>query len=662
MKAKDDWFKSNIEGKLDNTSLPPKHYLLPLYEAIVNSIQSIEDLKNTNGEIVVQVYREKLLLNQDAREVPHIIGFDISDNGAGFTNDNFTSFTTADSTLKKRYGGKGLGRFVWLKAFDSVSIESHFSAGKTRLCRKFDFLPKHPGIFDFSENPSKNKDNLTTVKLKGLKSPYVERSSRDTTLLVFMVSYLFDYLTSESCPKIVIKDEMSESETDLKEFFKKEIVLSSKPEEFKIKDQKFKINHVLLKNTHIHQHKLCYCADKRVVKEERLDSNRITDLVPEIDQDGAQATYVAYVYSPFLDKAANQERTALNILDDYEIGDEITWKIIGSEVLKKAEGFLAPSLKKSRDVKMELVEKFIKEDGVEFAPLKTLLQIDTVNLEVAKNAKKLDLELHKRRQELEFLAREEGKELLKYVPEENSEEYFQRVDGYFSRIEMLNSSSLVRYVCGRKAILEIFEALLKVQGEGRYALEKAIHNLIYAMGKDSETLEREHNLWIIDERLAFQTYIASDKKLGSMKQKVSGSKEPDIAVFHESYSFTDGLPSDSLTLIEFKRPDRDDYTVQDNPIKQLFDSLDQVLAGKAKTNDGIRIDGVERFYCYIVCTITPSLREVIRRESPLVESPEGGGYFGYYDKYKAYFEVIDYQKLLSDAKKKNRAFFERLKI
>ena len=55
----------------------------------------------------------ELALVTDSKEL-HIT---ITDNGCGFDEKNFSSFTTADSRFKESKGAKGVGRFIWLKAF-----------------------------------------------------------------------------------------------------------------------------------------------------------------------------------------------------------------------------------------------------------------------------------------------------------------------------------------------------------------------------------------------------------------------------------------------------------------------------------------------------------------------------------------------------------------
>lgn len=62
----------------------------------------------------------------------------------------------------------------------------------------------------------------------------------------------------------------------------------------------------------------------------------------------------------------------------------------------------------------------------------------------------------------------------------------------------------------------------------------------------------DHNLWLLDERLVFSHYIASDKVISK-----DIHKEPDIAVFYnEKMFFRNGenVITSPITIVEFKRP------------------------------------------------------------------------------------------------------------
>ena len=51
---------TNLPGRLRNTELPKTHPLLPVYEAVVNSIQAIEESGRpvTQSRITIEVLRE----------------------------------------------------------------------------------------------------------------------------------------------------------------------------------------------------------------------------------------------------------------------------------------------------------------------------------------------------------------------------------------------------------------------------------------------------------------------------------------------------------------------------------------------------------------------------------------------------------------------------
>ena len=67
------------------------------------------------------------------------------------------------------------------------------------------------------------------------------------------------------------------------------------------------------------------------------------------------------------------------------------------------------------------------------------------------------------------------------------------------------------------------------------------------------------------------------------------------------------------------------------------------------------------FYAYILCDLFPHLRKLIENYA-LTPTPDGSGYCGYNPNLKCYIEVISYEKMLEDARKRNRAFFEKLQI
>ncbi|MEW5821252.1 MAG: hypothetical protein AB1782_13750, partial [Cyanobacteriota bacterium] len=159
-------FETDLVGRVDKIRIGPKKCLMPLFETIVNSLQAIEDIKTTQtdykGEIKVYLIREKeddSQLSIDlGKENRQIHSFRIIDNGIGFNNKNYGDFKKSDTTSKKEKGGKGIGRFSWLKAFEKVRIYSKYidDEGNTQV-KKFLFsLPD--GIYPFDSEDQKDLD------------------------------------------------------------------------------------------------------------------------------------------------------------------------------------------------------------------------------------------------------------------------------------------------------------------------------------------------------------------------------------------------------------------------------------------------------------------------------------------------------------------------
>jgi len=139
----------DIKGKINEKRLSYANTLLPLFEAIVNSIQAIEeDSATKTGIIEITLIRSKQSKIEFANQTnsASIVDFIIKDNGVGFTDKNFESFNFAHSTYKEKKGGKGIGRFLWLRAFNRVEIESRFKENDTWHLRNFNFEPIRDGI------------------------------------------------------------------------------------------------------------------------------------------------------------------------------------------------------------------------------------------------------------------------------------------------------------------------------------------------------------------------------------------------------------------------------------------------------------------------------------------------------------------------------------
>jgi len=154
-------FGFNLEGYLANEKLPVSKPLIPLFEAISNAIHATEDANAVPKRVKIHIVRETGQLDLDTETVPKgnnpIIGFIVTDNGIGFDQSNFASFTTSYSQYKKERGGKGVGRLSWLKAFEYVNIESIYKEEDLFKDRFFKFSKEGVEPLDSPEEPKEGK-------------------------------------------------------------------------------------------------------------------------------------------------------------------------------------------------------------------------------------------------------------------------------------------------------------------------------------------------------------------------------------------------------------------------------------------------------------------------------------------------------------------------
>jgi hypothetical protein len=106
---------------------------------------------------------------------------------------------------------------------------------------------------------------------------------------------------------------------------------------------------------------------------------------------------------------------------------------------------------------------------------------------------------------------------------------------------------------------------------------------------------------------------------------------------------------------------RNDYSKQDNPIEQLTDYVQKIRSGTAKDRYSrpIRVNDSTKYYLYAVCDVTKSLEAILDGRGYL-RTPDSLGYYHFNPVLNAYYEVLSYDKILNDAKKRNRILFDKL--
>jgi hypothetical protein len=432
------------------------------------------------------------------------------------------------------------------------------------------------------------------------------------------------------------------------------------------------LTHLKLKAAESRVSFIAWCAAGRVVKEENI-VGKIPGLFGRINDGSGDFVYACYVTSEFLNTNVRPERIGFDIneiSDDMFSKSELTFSDIRQAALESSKEFLSEYLQANRTASKERLEKFVSQKAPRYRPILKIISEEKLVVDPNMTDKELDLVMHKHLSEFEGGLLSDGHEVMNFGQDETLAEYKSRLAAYLSKVDVIKQSDLANYVFHRKVLLDILDKAIQKGADGKYAREELIHEIIMPLRKTSDDVQLDScNLWLVDERLAFHDFLASDKTLASIPITQSDSqKEPDIVsfnVYDEPLLVADGkkLPLASIVVIEMKRPMRNDATEgeEKDPIEQALGYLDRIRKGGAQTASGRPIPGSDEIpgFCYVICDITPTIKNRCMFAGLRVTSDKQG-YFGYNDNFKAYIEVSSYDRVLNAAKERNRAFFDKL--
>lgn len=667
----EDHIEDDVIGRVRNTRLSKSQALIAIFEAVVNSLHAIEDAQRP-GFVQVGIVRTTQTTIDDSILSP-VAGYEVVDNGVGFTNANYKSFRTADSRLKLRRGGKGIGRFVWLKAFTNVAINSlYVEDGETRR-RSFEFVAQENPIQNIQEGPAEGEPR-TSVKLTGIRPTYDGTlPASAATLADRLTRHLLVFLMQPNCAEIRVTDRDAENFIDVKTHLQDQLLISHDRQPLKVKNETFDLTFVYMHAGADPSHRLVLCADGREVVTYALDK-----LLPDVkgraipSRDGQPSELWVIVSGDYLNRMVSQERTGFMFADG-ESADadalDLTQKELNDAIADACSSVLSGFLQNVEQEKVRRIEHFAMHEEPEYRVLLKHARQAIRKIPADIPDSKLDVELHKILHCVELELKEEGKQFLDESIDSAAQdpEYAERYDRYVEKLLDYRQSELAKYVIHRRTIIELLNKALGMKADGKFSLEDQVHKILYPLRTTSDDLEfGQQNLWLIDEKLTYHYYLASDTEMSKMKVVDSASRDrPDVLIFDRPAAFVEGeFPFQSIVIIELKRPQRKNYSGEDqDPCEQVYSYIDDILAGKVISADGqhLQVNDKIRFYCYILADMTPQLKLLAKRNE-FYETPDGLGYFKFSRNYNAYVEIISYRKMLEDAKRRNRVLFEKLAL
>jgi hypothetical protein len=600
-----------------------------------------------------------LRLGEESTKSP-LTGFRITDDGVGFTDANYDSFCTSDSMFKHDLGGRGVGRFTWLKAFKKVHIDSIYRDDGGAL-RQRRFFFSEVGINNLEDKKYVgNRLAGTVLTLDGIESRYLQHIPKKLdTIGQRLVDHCFEAIRAARCPVSVEVNDGDDSFNVSNEV--QSMFATAQCDETEIAGAKFRVTHLRVTSPEVNGHRLTFLANKREVQSDMLAQN-IPLLRAKLEDEDGQFWWLSLVESEVLDEAVSSERDAFLFPENADplFPNQISLQLVRKElkpiILKRIDSYLVPIKERAA----EQVNRYVQDRAPEYRHLVRRPEL-LESLPPDLPEERLDAELHRLSYMVEAEFREMGNRVLHSDQVDNS-----TYEEFLSEANALGKANLAKYIVHRRVMLDLFKRALARGPDGSYELEETVHKIIFPLRTTSDDVPYEKlNLWMIDERLAYHQYLASDKELRSFEVIDSEDRQrPDLIIFNSPFAFADQQsPFGSIVIVEFKRPARDDYTDGENPIAQVYEYIRKVRAGTAKDRAGrpLNVGDFVPFYCYIVCDLTPRMRIVAQNHS-LTETPDAQGFFGFNTILRAYVEIITMDKLLSDAEKRNRVLFEKLRL
>jgi hypothetical protein len=661
--------ETNLRNRVRNLRFQRVSRLTPLFEAVSNSLHALGTTARKGGQIRIALERAAQV------ELPGGVGdglqpvdsITVTDDGEGFTDKNLHAFKELDTGIKEQLGSKGIGRLFWLKVFDHAEVTSVFRDGEKLRRRKFLFrLPD--GIAEETEEDCPPRARVeTTIKLVGLK-PYFARSYRISAsdFRDAVLHHFLSFFVTQFVPQI--------------EFLEGKRVVAKITEEslpafdevpFEIKGINFRLIHMRLTKESAGSHAVHYCAADRVVKSRSLADVLGNFTRHQIENGKDNYYYGGYVLSQELNDSVAAER------DDFQIEErvkdlfgerKVSWEEIEGEVAKRIEAWLAEPLESLRKARDERVDNAFAHSVPELAYLRRLgieelqdISLDASEREIALSANRLHFE--KRRTVVQKL--DATLESLEASDLGHFEEFRTKFASEILELSEVGQADLSAYMLYRQKVLSILLKAVQFNDEAdNFEKERVVHSLFFPRFQDSEgaAIYDGHNLWLLDEMLAFERYIASDVKLSEHKLLISNSEaRPDVVAYGLHFGISSpARPFDHITIIEFKRPGR--KFGKEHPIQQIYDYIDDIRAGKFRDLNGLEINANQqtRFMGIVLCdALNEQMLTAAKREKLLPEA-DGLSWHGSNADYNLYLRVVSFRQVYELARIRHHKFFEQL--
>lgn len=652
----------DLESEVKRAVLPDglQGFIFPLYEAISNAIHSIED--RWQNELETKGCLD-IKFDELRREVV------VTDNGLGFDTENLAAFLTPLTGNKYERGGKGFGRFMAFKVYGSVFYSSgQRSAGSSveKSSFRYDPFSNDDNLIAVKETDGAGQhpyDTGVTVLMALPKAEFEDYFSFDKKMehsshtAEDIVAAILDHFLIEFIQRKIPKQSsltILGANFNLYDYFHASLIAGgSRTEEMLVGTElvTFTFDYFKVGEEHTKKHRLYFYANNRAASELENISSGLNPSAFRSTEGTTEASYyyLVAVSSDFFKSSQSRDRiTNLHGKIDH-LGKR---KTIKDHLISLAKGHileLEASYTAERRNKMTAeVDHLIAIDPLLRRGLGGKSSAEFVKKRAITESREQlaqDLFVERFRQKFDFTK----------ISEDTSFEELVRV--VKDKIPEDAKEALAVYVAYRNHVIQIFRKLLNKSEDG-LATEDKVHQLIYPRYRDSEQTDySSHNLWLIDDDLAYARYISSDRTPEGTARK-KGEYAHDLLINNEN----------ELMVVEMKRPQKKDYdgtkeADTKNPVDQLkHQIMDIRKKGKIVTSGGrdIIISDTSMVRGYILADWNENLERYLKYEDYNLTNSGGQMAYRYYRELNLIIEVLAFDRLIDRASNRNEAFVKML--
>ena len=613
---------SNYVKRLKNID-----FLQPLYEAIVNSIDA-------NATMI----KIKFFIDNDNETL--VNGFSIVDNGDGFNNKNLDSFFEM-MKMDKQKGKLGSGRFIWLKVFDTIKINSKLQNMEVNI----NFVKDYNKIIE-EEKFCKNNVNLTTISFENVTFEYIAKRP------IYDIKKIQQSIFEQLLPKLLIlkqENKFVTIELDEKQQITNKDLPKINQKNFIVKKGQYEANFTLYYDINKDNRGLVstyYVAHGRQVRKFTSEAK-----LPKIPN---KTSVIMFLTSDYFNEHIGDDRNDFDIdIVNTTESSPLSFSDINKKLVETINNILNNELPEIKRANIEAKQNAIKQ----VPHLAKYINYDKESIrsesEWLKYANE-EFEKEEKKIKVDF------KKILNNKNIPNSE--YNRI---ISDVKRIGEVELGRYIAYRQQIIQHLTNIERDSSTNEGLLHDVFIEYLNKTKKHDKNKNQtinnyiDTNLWIVDDKFMFYKNVFSDESIKKIKEKINKETEyyslnkcePDITIFYSKPN----LNVMDVVVIEFKA-----ISMTSDEARKKAISIEEI-----NTNIGIikdEIKNINNFYGFVITRLDDKTSErLIKNDAQKLYSNGDIPYFYIYNKNNnSHTYIVDIRSLIQDANKRNQIFLDIL--